>query len=94
MFLHTYEKCFIPLSNQCGISRSILFRGPTSSLAHRSISDSTTICHNLTPLALAHYVVSLTILKHVRYEVVFTLLLRMFYFFLQRMCSQIRMLDV
>ena len=48
-FPHPYKECFVSLSNRCGISQSTPLRGPTSSLAHRSVSSSNTICNSLSP---------------------------------------------
>ena len=65
-FPHPYKGCFVLLPNQCGVSQSTLLqspasllahrllstplRGTTSSLAHRSVSGSDTICNCLSPL--------------------------------------------
>ena len=38
-FPHPYKECFVLLSNQCGISQFILFRGLVSLLAHRLVSS-------------------------------------------------------
>ena len=71
-FLHPYKECFVPLSNRCGISQSTLLRGPASSLAHRPVFGSDTICNSPSipqtdivrfgPLRIA---VNLMILQHV-----------------------------
>ena len=46
---HPYNECFVPLSNQCRISRSTPFRSPTSLPAHRSVSGSDIICNSPSP---------------------------------------------
>ena len=45
-FPHPYKECFVPLSNRCGISQTTTLEGPVSSLAHRLVSGSDTICNN------------------------------------------------
>ena len=66
-----YKECFVPLSNQCGISQSTPL-GAQRPCWHRPMSGSNTICNSpSTPIAdivrfgLLHIVVSLTVLKHV-----------------------------
>ena len=45
-FPHPYNECFTFLSNQYGISQSTLLTDPTSSLAHRPVTNSDTICNS------------------------------------------------